>query len=577
MPRIDDSSIDEVRRSADLVELVRGQVQLARRGGRWWGRCPFHDERTPSFCLIPPENRTYYCYGCGATGDSFTWMQEREGAGSFMEAVEQLADRFGVELRYEQSSPQEEARRRENERVRELLDRACGFYAAMLWKSDEAAEAREYLLGRGFPEDLLRTFRVGWAPRGGTALAGRAIQEGFSREQLDQAGLARVRGGTAQDFFQGRITFPISDARGRVQGFGARTLDPNERAKYVNSPEGDRFRKRELLFGLDLARQSAAKAGFTVVSEGYTDVMGLHLAGVEGAVACMGTALTTAQLRLLARVAPEVRLCFDADRAGEEAARRTIEAARDVPVRLAVVGLPPGSDPGDLAAERPGREILAAAVADADPLLPWLVDRRVARVGDSPADQDRALSDLGELLEQFPESADKDEAIRRVTALGVSPVLFDRFIRRAQGSGATGRPRREREQAAEQGPEPPSLDEARERRLLALSIAMPTAGRPILEGMKDDHLGSPEHREARRLIIAGDEGWPPEMAPLEAALRAEAADGGTEEELKDAYLRVEKRALERGMLAARSAGDEAEFLRLQSMVKRVETALRSSV
>ncbi|MBM3633850.1 MAG: DNA primase [Actinobacteria bacterium] len=576
MPRIADSSIDEVRRNADLVELVRGQVQLARRGGRWWGRCPFHDERTPSFCLIPPENRTYYCYGCGATGDSFTWMQEREGAGSFMEAVEQLAERFGVDLQFEQSSPQDEARRRENERLRELLDRACAFYAAMLWKSDEAAEAREYLGGRGFPEDLLRTFRVGWAPRGGTALAGRAIQQGFSRDQLAQAGLARVRGGTAQDFFTGRITFPITDARGRVQGFGARTLDPHERAKYVNSPEGERFRKREMLFGLDLARQPAAKAGFTVVSEGYTDVMGLHLAGVQGAVACMGTALTTAQLRLLARVAPEVRLCFDADRAGEEAARRTIEAAHEVPVRLAVVGLPPGSDPGELAAERSGREILAAAVAMADPLLPWLVDRRVARVGEGPSDQDRALSDLGELLSGFPESADKDEAIRRVTALGVSPVLFDRFMRRVQGSGTTGRPRREREQGEDHGSEPPSLDEARERRLLALAIAMPTAGKPMLEGMRDDHLRSPEHRRARALIAAGAEGWPPEMAPLEAALRAEAADGGTEEELKDAYLRVEKRALERGMLAARSSGDEAEFLRMQAMVKRVEAALRSS-
>ncbi len=574
MPRIDDSSIDEVRRTADLLELVRGQVQLTKRGGRWWGRCPFHDERTPSFCLIPPENRTYYCYGCGATGDSFTWMQQREGAGSFMEAVEQLADRFGVELKYETASPQEEARRRENERVRELLERACAFYAAMLWKSDEAAEAREYLLGRGFPEDLLRTFRVGWAPGGGTALSGRAIQEGFSRDQLSQAGLARVRGGTASDFFTSRITFPITDARGRVQGFGARTLDPNERAKYVNSAEGDRFRKRELLFGLDLARQAAAKAGFAVVAEGYTDVMGLRLAGVEGAVACMGTALTTTQLRLLARVVPEVRLCFDADRAGEDAARRTIEAARDVPVRLAVVGLPPGSDPGELAGQSSGRQVLAAAVESADPLLPWLVDRRIARAGDSPAEQDRALSDLGTLLEAFPESADKDEAIRRVTALGISPVLFDRFMRRAQGTGARrATPKTEQHDAA---PEPPSLDEARERRLLALAIAMPTAGRPMLEGMREDHLGAQAHREARRLIISGDEGWPDDLAPLEAALRAEAADGGTEEELKDAYLRVEKRALERLMTTARTGGNEAEFLRLQSMVKRVESALRSS-
>lgn len=570
MPRVMDASIDEVRSSADLLELVRGQVQLTRRGGRWWGRCPFHDERTPSFCLIPPENRTYYCYGCGATGDAFTWMQEREGAGSFMESVEQLADRFGVELRYEASSPQEDARRRENERIRELLERACAFYAAMLWRADDAAPAREYLLGRGFPEDLLRTFRVGWAPAGGTALSGRAIREGFSRQQLEQAGLARVRGGVAQDFFAGRITFPICDARGRVQGFGARTLDPNERAKYVNSPEGDRFRKRELLFGLDLARQAAAKAGFAVVSEGYTDVMGLRLAGIEGAVACMGTALTTTQLRLLARVAPEVRLCFDADQAGEQAARRTIEAARDVPVRLAVVGLPPGSDPGDLAATSSGREVLSAAVASADPLLPWLVDRRIGRAGESPAEQDRALADLGSLLEGFPESADKDEAIRRVTALGVSPVLFDRFMRRAQGTAS----RRREAASAPEPAESPSLDEVRERRLLALALAMPTAGRPMLEGMREEHLGSPEHRAARQLVIDGVEGWPPDLAPLEAALRAEAADGGTEEELGDAYLRVEKRALERAMGAARAAGDDAEFLRLQAMVKRVEAALR---
>jgi len=570
MPRVMDASIDEVRSSADLLELVRGQVQLTRRGGRWWGRCPFHDERTPSFCLIPPENRTYYCYGCGATGDAFTWMQEREGAGSFMESVEQLADRFGVELRYEASSPQEDARRRENERIRELLERACAFYAAMLWRADDAAPAREYLLGRGFPEDLLRTFRVGWAPAGGTALSGRAIREGFSRQQLEQAGLARVRGGVAQDFFAGRITFPICDARGRVQGFGARTLDPNERAKYVNSPEGDRFRKRELLFGLDLARQAAAKAGFAVVSEGYTDVMGLRLAGTEGAVACMGTALTTTQLRLLARVAPEVRLCFDADQAGEQAARRTIEAARDVPVRLAVVGLPPGSDPGDLAATSSGREVLSAAVASADPLLPWLVDRRIGRAGDSPAEQDRALADLGSLLEGFPESADKDEAIRRVTALGVSPVLFDRFMRRAQGTAA----RRREAAAAPEPAESPSLDEVRERRLLALALAMPTAGRPMLEGMREEHLGSPEHRAARQLVIDGVEGWPPDLMALEAALRAEAADGGTEEELGDAYLRVEKRALERAMGAARAAGDDGEFLRLQAMVKRVEAALR---
>jgi DNA primase len=573
MPRIDDASIDEVRRSADLVELVRGQVQLTRRGGRWWGRCPFHEERTPSFCLIPPENRTYYCYGCGATGDAFTWMQEREGAGSFMEAIEQMADRFGVELKYEQSSPEEERRRQQNERVRELLERACGFYEASLWKSPEAAPARQYLLGRGFPEELIRAFRVGWAPASGTALSGRAIQEGFSREQLSQAGLARLRGGSAEDFFRGRITFPISDARGRVQGFGARTMDPNERAKYVNSQEGDRFHKRELLFGLDLARQWAAKAGYAVVSEGYTDVMALHMAGIDGAVACMGTALTPTQLRLLARVVSEVRLCFDGDKAGEEAARRTIDAAKGIPVRLAVVALPPGADPGELAGTPGGLGVLSQSVADADPLIPWLVDRRIARAAESPAERERALADLAGLLEGVPESADKDEAIRRVTALGVSPALLEQFVRRVSAGGGQ---RVRSTPVGDQAAAPPSLDEQRERHLLALALAVPEEGRMLLAGMQEDHLGTAAHRQARALIIEGAENWPPELAGLHAALAAQAADGGTEAELRDAYYRVEKRALETAMTAARAAGDDAEYLRLQATVKRIEGVLRGA-
>jgi DNA primase len=573
MPRIDDGSIDEVRRSADLVELVRGQVQLTRRGGRWWGRCPFHEERTPSFCLIPPENRTYYCYGCGATGDAFTWMQQREGAGSFMEAVEQMADRFGVELKYEQSSPEEEQRRQQNERVRELLDRACGFYEASFWKSPEAAAAREYLLGRGFPEELVRKFRVGWAPSTGSALAGRAIQEGFSRDHLSQAGLARVRGGSAEDFFRSRITFPISDARGRVQGFGARTMDPNERAKYVNSPEGDRFHKRELLFGLDLARQWAAKAGYAVVSEGYTDVMALHMAGIEGAVACMGTALTPTQLRLLARVVSEVRLCFDGDQAGEEAARRTIDAAKGIPLRLAVVALPPGADPGELAGTPGGLGVLAQSVDDADPLIPWLVDRRIARAGESPAERERALTDLAGLLEGVPESADKDEAIRRVTALGVSPALLEQFVRRVSAGGG------QRVKSAPIGDQPaaqPSLDEMRERHLLALAMAVPDEGRALLQGMQEAHLGTASHRRARTLIIDGTAVWPDDLSALHAALSAEAADGGSEDELRDAYYRVEKRALESAMTAARAAGDETEYLRLQATVKRIEVVLRGA-
>lgn len=327
MPLITQESVREILEGADLVELIRGRVNLAKRGNRWTGRCPFHDERTPSFSIIPPENKRYYCHGCGASGDAVRWMMEKEGAASFPDALESLAERFGIEVRYEQASPEEEARRKADQRRLELLERATAFYAEYLWRADEAAEARTYLQDRGFDEALLRTFRVGYAPSGGAVLAGRAIREGFSRGQLEEAGLARLRGGRAGDFFTARIMFPIADGRGRVLGFGGRTLDPNQRAKYVNSPEGPRFSKRRLLFGLDHARAPAARAGWVMVVEGYTDVLALHKSGVPQAVACMGTSLTSEQISELRRAAPRIRLCFDSDAAGERAAFRTAQAA----------------------------------------------------------------------------------------------------------------------------------------------------------------------------------------------------------------------------------------------------------
>ncbi|MEQ9093987.1 MAG: DNA primase, partial [Miltoncostaeaceae bacterium] len=320
MARIRDESVQAVRDGVDLVELVRGRVNLQRRGGRWVGRCPFHDERSPSFGLLPPDFRRYYCHGCGATGDAFDWMQTQEGASGFTEAVVALAERFGIDISYAEESPQEVAARAGRERRATLLERAAAYYGECLWRAADAAPAREYLAGRGIPEELLRRFRIGWAPRQGGGLTARALREGYRPQELADAGLARLRGSSASDFFMGRITFPIADARGRVQGFGARTLDPNERAKYVNSPEGGHFHKRHLLFGLSEARVAAAKSGSVVVVEGYTDVLGMVAAGVESSVACMGTSLTTAQLRLLSRPAREVKRCLDPDAAGERAA-----------------------------------------------------------------------------------------------------------------------------------------------------------------------------------------------------------------------------------------------------------------
>ena len=566
------ATIEAVREGSDLVELVRGRVGLVRRGGRWWGRCPFHEERTPSFSLLPPDFRRYYCHGCGATGDAIDWMREQEGAASFYEAIEALAERFGIPVRFEEESPRDAARREALERRRALLERAAAFYAEYLWRAEEAAPARDYLAGRGFSEDLVRRFRIGYAPAGGAVLAGRAIREGFPREALVDAGLARMRGGQAADFFASRIMFPIADSQGRVQGFGGRTLDSKERAKYVNSPEGDHFKKRSLLFGLAEARAPAARAKHFVVAEGYTDVMGLIAAGVEPAVACMGTSLTTDQIRLLRRWAPEVRLCFDADAAGEQAAWRTVEAAAGVNIALSAVALPPGRDPGDLARDAEGRAALARAVDRSEPLVSSLIRSRVSRAGRSPREREAALEDIARLLRHFPDSVEKDEGVRLTAGLLQLSQGLEERLRQSSRQDAP---------AAAVVPERASApQEVRERRFLAMAVALPGHARSYLEGLPPDAFEIEAHRRAFELMRSGvddPEAWPDDLADVALAVRVELAGAEVSEaELREAAYRVELPMLERRASELRDAGDDEGRLQALDLARRVRAALRGT-
>ena len=581
MPLIDDASVEAVRQAADLVELLRGRVQLVRRSGRWWGRCPFHDERSPSFTILP-DHRNYYCFGCGAKGDAITWMREREGAASFNEAVEALAERFGIELKYAESSPQEEAARAANRKRIEVLQRARDFYAAYLWKADEAAGARAYLAERGFDEDLLRTYHVGYAPGGGSVLSTRALRQGYDRRQLVEAGLARDRGGAPQDFFTSRITFPIANGRDQVQGFGARTLDPNERAKYVNSPEGRNFRKRTLLFALDVARAEAARRNWVMVVEGYTDVLALAKAGYPNAVACMGTSLTSEQLRLLARTADEVRLCFDGDRAGQDAAWRSVEALGDLEVRLTAVPFPAGSDPGDLAAAEDGVATLRGLVEAPQPMLSYLVRARTDRAGATAAERSEAFADIARLLARFPESIERDEALRitasRLEMSGANTqTMLERLAREA------GRVAQSSGDATAGRTSPPALverlavDEVRERRWLAIAVALgPEVAATYGGELAEEAFDRPDHRAAFREVVAGRpiDDWPRELEPLTVELRVTLTTPPVERELREVTLRLQERVLERRASAARERGDDDGFLRFRGLLSRVRAAIR---
>lgn len=572
MPLIAADSVREIIDAADLVELVRGHTTLVRRGARWVGRCPFHDERTPSFGLIPPENRVYYCHGCGAKGNAVDWMMQKEGAASFPEAVEALAERFGLAVRYEQTSPEEDARRRADARRLELLERAAAFYAEYLWRADEAAAARDYLRGRGFEEELVRGFRIGYAPGAGAMLARRAMTQGFTRDELAEAGLGRLRGGQVADFFTARITFPIADARGRVMGFGARTLDPNQRAKYVNSPEGPRFQKRRLLFGLAQARAPAARSGHVLVVEGYTDVLAMAKAGLPYAVACMGTSLTTEQIRELRRAAPRIGLCFDSDAAGERAAWRSAEAASEHIMDLDAVVMPTGRDPGDMAADEAGVTELRRRGQEFVPLVTFLVESRAKRAGTSSTGREEALRDIAGLLRRVPDSVEKDEGVRVAAGhLQLSRPMEDRLRAASFRSGDAP--------AAVAVPDLPTLDaeRARERRFLALAVARLDRAGEVLAQVPEEAMSEPAHREALRLLKEGDapEGWPEHLQDLGVALRTDpGAERATQAELQEAGYRVQIPVLQRRAARLRETGDEEGRLRVLDLERRLRAALR---
>jgi DNA primase len=343
--RYGEGLLDEIQRRTDIVQLIGRRVKLARKGRVFWGLCPFHKEKSPSF-KVDNERRNYKCFGCGEGGSAFKWLMDIEGL-SFREAVERLAGEAGVEL--PQWSAEDEAREQKKKSLYEVIEAACAFFEQQL-HTQNGTRAREYLLARGLDDEAARKFRLGYAPDSHTALIGHLKSKDISLDDLVAAGLARAAedGKPARDFFFNRVMFPIADFRGRVIAFGARALEADAKPKYINTGETSLFSKGELLYNFAPARTAALKSGKVIVAEGYMDVIALVRAGFEEAVAPLGTALTEDQLSLLWRMAPEPILSFDGDEAGIRAAQR---AARIALPHLAAghslrfVFLPAGEDP----------------------------------------------------------------------------------------------------------------------------------------------------------------------------------------------------------------------------------------
>ena len=529
-------SRDRVRDAADFIEIVSARTDLRRAGpARYEGLCPFHDERTPSFG-IDPTQKVYYCFGCQASGDMFTFVQETEGV-DFKGALELLAERYGVELQLEAEDPRAAELRRRRERLLELLSRTTAYYERYLWESEEAAAAREYLAGRGLEEATLRGFRVGYAPSAWDRVLLASRRGGFTVEELYATGLAQrsKQNGQPYDRFRSRIMFPLADVRGRVLGFGARAMGAEQKPKYLNTSDNDVYHKGLHLYGSDLARAHATKAGEVILCEGYTDVIAMHQAGMRNVVAQMGTALTADQVGELARMAQTVLLALDADTAGQEAMLKASTLAAKRKLELRVVPLPTGSDPADLI-QQEGAQAMAALVSKAVAFVRFRVERVLANGDDSsPEGRDRIIEQLRPVFATLPPSAMRMELTRIVSGrLALPESLAETLLADGSGGagagsasgqgGGTGRPgtgwpgagaranggdaRAERGESAGGGPRPRGGDLSRredtERAFLALCIASPQEGALALSDLDvDEHFSSGLLRRAALRLREG--------------------------------------------------------------------------
>jgi len=504
-------SRDRVFTAVDMVALISTRTELRRAGvNSYFGVCPFHDERTGSF-HVRPDEKHYHCFGCQESGDPFDFVMQTEGL-DFKAAMESLADRFGVQLETEDEDPGAAARRQRRERLHSLLDRVTTYYARYLWEAGEAQDARAYLLGRGLTEETLKEFRVGYAPSAWDRVLLASRRAGYSDDELLATGLAqrsRNRPGSVYDRFRERIMFPAVDARGRVHGFGARRMRENQGgAKYLNTSDGELYHKREVLFGIDLARAPAAKAGRMILVEGYTDVLALHQAGIRNAVGIMGTSLTEEQIRELERVVKILELCLDADRAGQDAMLRASRLAAGRELELRVVPLPEGTDPADLI-ERDGADALRSLVQSSTPFVVFNVARILERADTRSAEgRDRALSELRPVLNELGASVLRDDLVRRVAGrLELTEGRLATLLSSGGSAGGlvgSGRPGNGSGPAGPPGgevPLGPGQAVRGERLFLALCLAVPDVGATVLADLDVDEAltSTPLRRAARHL------------------------------------------------------------------------------
>jgi DNA primase len=562
---IADDDVARVRAATDFVALASEHIALRKVGRRWVGLCPFHAEKTPSFS-INAEEGFFYCFGCQAGGDAITFVRDVEHL-DFVEAVEKLAARAGIALRYDDAASSREQRHKGQ--VYEALAAAVEWYHQRLLSAPDASAARGYLRKqRGYDGDLVRAYKLGWASEGWDHLV-RALN--FPDQVLRDAGLAYLnRAGRLNDAFRGRVLFPIFEAGGKPVGLGGRLLPGGEGPKYKNTAETAVYNKSRVLYGLNWAKKAVVDLGEVVVCEGYTDVIGLHRAGVPQAVATCGTALADGHVRLLTNFARRIVLAYDADSAGQSAADRFYEWERKFEVDIAVAALPAGADPADMAQRDPAA--LRDLITTARPYLAFRLERVLSRADlRSPEGRARAAAQAMAVIAEHPNELVRDQYLMEVAdRCRIEPERLR--------SGNWRKPPEATRETADAPARSPVQRAGSEVEALRLAVHRPEAvGERLDDVLFDDDL----HRAAFGALVSASTlhdaiaGADPDVAALLQRLAVE----DTEEDADDVIIRLLERAGSRALadlqLEARSSAAPEQYGTIIAWLKIALEELRN--
>ncbi len=409
--KIPEEKIEEVRTATDIVDVISAYVRLKRRGKSYVGLCPFHKEKTPSF-HVTPEKQMFYCFGCHEGGNVFSFVMKTEKV-SFIEAVRTLANRAGIELPVTEMAQTADT---QNEQLFRANMIAARFYFESLTQTPEGEYALEYFRSRGFTDETIRKFGLGYAPRGWQALINHAAANGLDIEYLEKAGLAGKRDdGSSYDRFRGRVIFPILSTTGRIVAFAGRQLyEDDTLAKYINTPETPIYQKGKLLYGLSMTRDAIRKQEYAILVEGYTDLISMYQAGIHNVVATSGTALTEDQIRLLGRYASAVVIVYDADSAGSAAALRGVELILEKGLDVKIAQLPDGDDPDSFVRNK-GKEAFLDLVDESISFIDFKASELQKQgLFSTPEGQARAVRSIIETLAKIPDELKRNFYIKAI-------------------------------------------------------------------------------------------------------------------------------------------------------------------